>query len=308
MSDQTTHHDTALLAVEAMFRDAVRLEEDSKTDRTAVRIWWARILGKLQRIFPDQSEIPDLWRSATPDWAGTRLQFFEKHLSADLNPHLYDRGDGLFNAYPDYQYAYDPFEEVNWLHHCLATMQGLLLDILCWVESGEQSGQLPPPRFGLPDLVFINDQGLRILCRARLQEAHQNYDRGAYFSAIVLLGSTLEGMLYSFADAQWNTASKAKSAPQTIKGGLLAKEKWTLDGLLKVGKELGWIQEEAGILGELLRDYRNLIHPVNHLKRNWTPNQAACHACFAAVYKAMDEMQSWLAHNSLTDLRSDSEK
>ena len=42
-------------------------------------------------------------------------------------------------------------------------------------------------------------------------------------------------------------------------------QEWTLRHYIDVGHELGWISTSAKHIGEVVRDYRNYIHPQKEL-------------------------------------------
>ena len=67
---------------------------------------------------------------------------------------------------------------------------------------------------------------------------------------------------------------KAASAPKDKTGAPLKLNEWGLKNYLDVAHELAWISKTTKDVGEVVRDYRNYIHPVEgilawrqHLRR-----------------------------------------
>jgi hypothetical protein len=58
---------------------------------------------------------------------------------------------------------------------------------------------------------------------------------------------------------------QAKSAPKDKNGQPKALTHWNLKNYIDLAHELGWISASAKDVGEVLRDYRNHIHPFKQL-------------------------------------------
>jgi hypothetical protein len=89
----------------------------------------------------------------------------------------------------------------------------------------------------------------------------------APLAATVMMGGLLEGLLLakvnSFGDKK--PVFAAKSAPQDRSGKTLPLSMWTLKNYIDVAHELGWISRTARDVGQVLRDYRNYVHPQKEL-------------------------------------------
>jgi hypothetical protein len=57
----------------------------------------------------------------------------------------------------------------------------------------------------------------------------------------------------------------ATSAPRDKAGKTLVLKEWTLKNYIDVAHELKWITTTAKDIGEVMRDYRNYIHPQKEL-------------------------------------------
>jgi len=57
----------------------------------------------------------------------------------------------------------------------------------------------------------------------------------------------------------------AKAPKEKSTGRTLPLKEWTLRHYIDVAHELKWISESAKDVGEVLRDYRNYVHPYKQL-------------------------------------------
>lgn len=96
---------------------------------------------------------------------------------------------------------------------------------------------------------------------------------GAWKSTVVMSGSLLEAILYDlmFKDAARSvTALAANAAPKaSLKagGGVLPFDDWKLHAMIKVAVEIGLLtKERAETFDQVLRDYRNFVHPAKELR------------------------------------------
>src|SRR5262249_46969295 len=107
---------------------------------------------------------------------------------------------------------------------------------------------------------------------------------GAWKSAVVLAGSILEAILYDqlTRDAARVAAAMASPKAPRKKGGVVkditqdtAEAEWRLSDLIDVCVDLTILpQARADTIDQVLRDYRNFVHPRKELK--------AAHPCAEA--------------------------
>lgn len=129
---------------------------------------------------------------------------------------------------------------------------------------------------------FVRDDRLRRLLASDWQEANDVLGVNAYRSCAILCGSILEGLLLDALSGQEEEArnvfqamraKRSKTGTASRPGPLMG---WDLADLLTVAEELGVIQGIDLQLGDVVRDYRNLVHLGRQLKRSQevTPNAA----------------------------------
>ncbi len=113
-----------------------------------------------------------------------------------------------------------------------------------------------------------NPEMLRILER-RWDECRRCERVGAHLAAIVMMGGLLEALFVARANKMPDKAPllAAKSVPRDkTTGKALNYQDWTLDAYIRVGNELGWITDSARQVADVLREYRNYIHPAKELR------------------------------------------
>jgi hypothetical protein len=120
-----------------------------------------------------------------------------------------------------------------------------------------------PPHFS----ALIPDTAMQAILQRRWSECSKCIAAGAPLAAIVMMGGLLEALLLARLHKEPKRALvfKAVSAPKDRLGKTLQLQEWTLRHYIDVGHELGWISTSAKDIGEVVRDYRNYIHPQKEL-------------------------------------------
>lgn len=121
-----------------------------------------------------------------------------------------------------------------------------------------------PPNFS----TLIKDDKMKQILLKRWDECIKCIEINAPLSALVMMGGMLEAILLakinSFDDKP--KIFKAKSAPIDKKTSkVFPLQEWTLRNYIDVAHELNWISQSTKDVGEVLRDYRNYIHPYKEL-------------------------------------------
>jgi len=128
----------------------------------------------------------------------------------------------------------------------------------------------PTTRPGLtPDAAprfdrLISDPKMQAILTKRWQECGICVGSGAPLAATVMMGGLLEGLLLAKINQLPDktpvfTAAAAPIDPKT--GKTLQLKEWGLKNYIDVAYELRWITKTTKDIGEVLRDYRNYIHP-----------------------------------------------
>jgi hypothetical protein len=120
-----------------------------------------------------------------------------------------------------------------------------------------------PPSF----TPLIPDPQMQGILAERWRECLKCISASAPLSATVMMGGLLEALLLARVNRETNKVSifKATSAPKDKNKQPKTLTDWTLKNYIDVAHELGWISVSAKDIGEVLRDYRNYIHPFKQL-------------------------------------------
>ncbi len=119
------------------------------------------------------------------------------------------------------------------------------------------------PNFGL----LIGDQKMRDILDRRWTETISCIEVGSHLAATVMMGALLEAILLARINTMPDRAPAytAKAAPRDKLGKTKVMKEWGLKDFLDVAHELAWIRQSAKDVGDVLRDYRNYIHPEKEL-------------------------------------------
>lgn len=101
---------------------------------------------------------------------------------------------------------------------------------------------------------------------------------GAFLASVVLLGAMLEAALYLAICKHPEKANKSPTAPKQ-NDRVKPFNKWTLSEMINVACALGWVGSDVKKLNDLLRDYRNCIHPRELMKENNPPDKDIVDIC-----------------------------
>jgi hypothetical protein len=114
---------------------------------------------------------------------------------------------------------------------------------------------------------LISDQNMQAILTQRWKECIICVNSGAPLAATVMMGGLVEGLLLARINQLPNMAPvfTATSAPRDKAGKTLILKEWTLKNYIDVAHELKWITMTAKDIGEVMRDYRNYIHPQKEL-------------------------------------------
>jgi len=115
--------------------------------------------------------------------------------------------------------------------------------------------------------------GISNIIKLRLDEIEKCIRCDSPLAVIFLCGSTLEGMLLDLTTNNIFEFNKARGAPIDKDGKVKKIHKWTLNNLIDVAYELGFIKEDAKKFSHNLRDFRNYIHPYQQLRSDFNPDQ-----------------------------------
>ena len=265
---------------------------------STIRIWHSDCLRGLRDVYGDASPEVKEWRSILPslDWGMVYHgeYFSESFFSSDE----YKEDEELF------QRDYDSYRA--FCAGRLLDMRDILLEYLSTpstAHSGKPSEQVQQVSDqSLPDFGFIAENPkLRQFCSQCLVSAKVCSRQTLYLPAFILLGGALEGMLLSMVEQEpmlykqaWNEMQQENNR----NSHLPELKELKLDTLLRISEKTGWISSGGWKLGDILRDYRNLVHPYKHTNTEGEREEADYLASWAAVQKVAGEINRWCERNT----------
>ena len=124
---------------------------------------------------------------------------------------------------------------------------------------------------------IVRDPELAAVLEQRLTEAGICRANGAFISAVIMLGSVLEGILLD-------------AVTTRLPYDATAIDRWTLDGLIKKAHQERWIQSDVHDFGGVLRQYRNLVHPRAEIRRGDSPDEHTLKICWPIIGAALNDL------------------
>jgi hypothetical protein len=140
---------------------------------------------------------------------------------------------------------------------------------------------------------------MQAILQRRWDEVQQCLGAQAHLAATVMMGGLLESLLLTRINASPNRAAvfTAVKAPRDKNGKTLSLADWKLVKMVEVAHELAWISKSAMDVGNVLRDFRNYIHPHKELtdgvlisgddtRMFWEVTKAICRQVLGSVGKS----------------------
>lgn len=154
---------------------------------------------------------------------------------------------------------------------------------------------LPFKAISLPKIDFgtvVSDSELAKVLNIRVEEIEKNLFAKAYLSAVIMMGSLLEGLLCFMVQKYPKAANKTKAAPKDKQGTIKPFRDWTLSDMINVSHEVGWVKGDVKGFSHSLRNYRNMIHPFQQKTDKEFPDEDSCKICAAVVSAALNDIVS----------------
>jgi len=149
------------------------------------------------------------------------------------------------------------------------------------------------------------DGGLLPIMEARLQEVYKCMQINASLSVVILCGSILEGLLLGLACQNPTKFSQANSSPKDKQGIVKKFPEWTLESLINVAHEIGFLQLDVKNYGMVLRKFRNYIHPLEQFVTKFNPDihtaQISLQVLKAAIADLSGERENKPHHKNVWD-------
>ncbi|MFG2971343.1 hypothetical protein ACGFZS_49580 [Streptomyces sp. NPDC048288] len=161
---------------------------------------------------------------------------------------------------------------------------GQLALVRCEAGFEDEVRRLPRVELKVSVAEVVSDPELAATVQLRLDEARTCYEHGAYTSAVIMLGSLLEGVL-------------AHAAQVRVAGVRMPKPlgKMGLNDFVEFAYENKWIEHDAKLASELVRHYRNLVHPLAEKRTGHIPNRDTLDMCWPVVNATLNDLAATAA-------------
>jgi hypothetical protein len=154
-------------------------------------------------------------------------------------------------------------------------------------EASAELRPLPPPDFINLDL----EAGIGEILQSRWTEAQRCVDAEAFLASIIMMGSLLEGLLLGICQKKPSEVNTCSSAPKDGKIGKVKKfHEWNLAEMIDVAHQLGWLGLDVKKFSHVLREFRNLIHPYEHMVSRANPDKDTCSISWLVVQAAVNDL------------------
>lgn len=133
------------------------------------------------------------------------------------------------------------------------------------------------------------------ILKDRWNEAQRCGTVGAYLSAIIIMGSILEGLLLGIFQQNPAEVNKCASAPKDQNTNKVKKfSDWKLTEMIDVALQIGWFNPDVQKVSHALRDFRNLIHPYHQMNTGIYPDADTYQISWSVVQAAVNALVSKL--------------
>jgi len=125
--------------------------------------------------------------------------------------------------------------------------------------------------------------------KERMDEIKRCMDGSVNLSSILLMGSTLEGVLLGFASKfpkEFNTASASPKKDGKVK----FLPDWKLAEFINVAHEIGFLDLDVSKHSHSLRDFRNYIHPYNQMACKFSPSKETARISWQVLRTALVQL------------------
>lgn len=128
------------------------------------------------------------------------------------------------------------------------------------------------------------------ILNSRIQEIKANIKGNAPLSAIVIIGSSLEGILLGFASKNPKDFNQTNVAPKDKEGKVKSFHEWSLSNFIDAANEIGLLKEDVKKFSHTVRDFRNYIHPYEQISKNFNPDIHTAKLCWNVLKVAMIQL------------------
>ena len=135
--------------------------------------------------------------------------------------------------------------------------------------------QQAPAQLTTSVAALVHDPAAAHALQRRLDEALACQDGGAYTSAVIMMGSLLEGVLIEVFKQRGTSPPRGQTH---------------FEQLITRAHQLGYIHAGIHEFSQSLRDFRNIVHVHNQLRTGRTPDRDIARVCWWVVVAALNDL------------------
>lgn len=124
----------------------------------------------------------------------------------------------------------------------------------------------------------------------RWREAQKCVHVECFTSAVIMMGSILEGLLLARSNLSPQIAYQSSKAPKDKAGKTPAIHDWSLSSLIDVAVDVGWIKSDRGKFSHGLRESRNVVHPWVEVTTHANFDEATCKTSWEVLKASVDDL------------------
>ena len=182
----------------------------------------------------------------------------------------------------------------------LETLETKIQSAFSAIDSVQTTGTTTPigfsigdeyAKFSFPSLIF-NDNLSRII-NERIVEIDRCIKAQSFLAVMILLGSTLEGILTAVAQRYTRMFNTAPAAPKSKDGKVKPFGCWKLNELIVVATQSNVLKADVEKFCQALRDFRNYIHPNEQFKHNFTPTMGTVKISLQVFNEALQQIDDF---------------
>jgi len=170
--------------------------------------------------------------------------------------------------------------------NCSENLEIHITDVIKEIRERFSPAKLP---FGFKNLNLKN--GYTEILDERWQESERTQLANAYLSTIILLGSILEGILLYTIQTNPQKANKSDFSPKDEDDKPRQFKDWSLDQMINVCHDCGWISSDTKGFSQTVQQYRNFVHPWKQLEyKLGMPTKNTCKLSRLAIENVLEEL------------------
>lgn len=132
------------------------------------------------------------------------------------------------------------------------------------------------------------------ILKNRLSEIEDCVNNNASLSAVIMIGSVMEGVLLGSAMKHPREFNQVHATPIDNDTGKPKKfQDWTLNNYIDAAAEVGILKQDVKKFSHVLRDFRNYIHPYSQMATQFTPDKHTAMICFQVLKAAINQISDY---------------